>query len=286
MRAANAGGIGHQDDAFGGEQSLGLQGKFEDGMAIDLHGDALAPGRALAPEQALPIVAIPQRKQLRIAAQDDGAALVEMGHRTLRAGALAMANLGNAGTLRNIECVLDARIAQPGQRIQQVMPVLLTGGEAALGDALLVVQAIGEQRRRLRDKTRPRDAIRGLHASTQLLKLAQARPCPGHAEDAQLRSPIGQRRLREDFAIDQIHGGDDKAQAWHGQWRRWHASVPLALRTRSISCRRMIAAGACAVPAGSCSKAWLAGTGIERNPSLAQNGLAFANGVQYGDWRG
>src|SRR4051812_30532128 len=78
-----------------------------------------------------------------------------MRQRALRAAALLRAHLRDLGDLARIERLLELRETQPDQRVQQVMPIARAGGNlAARGNALFVMQAIGEQRGGLCDEAR------------------------------------------------------------------------------------------------------------------------------------
>src|SRR5712671_6687694 len=97
---------------------------------------AIDPGFALAPEQAMPIVSIPKRQKRGIAQRDDNTRLIEMRQRALRARAPLRTGDRYLGGLAQVQRRLQRRIAQPDQRVEQVVPIALARGDfTALGDA-------------------------------------------------------------------------------------------------------------------------------------------------------
>ena len=78
------GGLEHQ--RLADQQLLGRQRLLQQCMAEEFGLDrAVEPSLAAAPEQAVPVVGVPQQQQRGVAQQDDDAALVEVGECVLRA---------------------------------------------------------------------------------------------------------------------------------------------------------------------------------------------------------
>ncbi len=90
--------------------------------------------------------------------------------------------------LARVQRRFQRRIAQPDQRIEQIVPVAFARGDvAAFGDARLVVQTVAEQLRRLRDETRQRIFCNILHFVAQRIESATDGHC-GALSSAQTRS--------------------------------------------------------------------------------------------------
>ncbi len=214
VQAGDGLGIGHQHNALGGQQALWLQREFKCRMTEHLHRNTHAPGRSLAPEQTKPIVLIPQRDEVWITAQDDRTALIKMGHRALRTSPLARPDMDDIGTLRHIEGMFDARITQPDQGVQQVMPVVRAGSQLPAQDAFLVVQTISEQIHRLRRETRSLDTVELRDLETQAVEFIDRRPALTSPGQIKLPEPIHQGLAFKHPWIGRFDGRDDKAQGF------------------------------------------------------------------------
>lgn len=85
---------------------------FEQGVAE--YGDmdaAVQPCDTLAPEQAVPVVGVPQWQECRVAQCDHDAGFVEVGECALGARALLRAHVGDFGYLACVECALECGMA-------------------------------------------------------------------------------------------------------------------------------------------------------------------------------
>ena len=204
--------IDHQHERLGDQVSLRLQGQFKQGMAEYVDCDPFSPSGTLAPEQRIPVMSVPKFDQVRITANDDRAGLVEMGHRTLGACALARPNPGDIAALGLIQGTLDARPAEPDQRIEQVVPVAFAGRDLTVADALFIVQAIGKQARRLGHERRSLDSIGHCGRTAQLIEGGDGGPIRAPEQGSESGSPVGQRRPLEIGRINRIDGGNDQAQ--------------------------------------------------------------------------
>ncbi len=88
------------------------------------------------------------------------AGFVEMGQRALAACALLRPDARDIGDLARVQGVLQARMAQPYQRVERIMRIAFARRQfGALGDARFVVQAVIEQGGILRTKARTRASV-------------------------------------------------------------------------------------------------------------------------------
>ena len=179
---------------------------FQQCMAEQLQRDrAIQPRLPTSPEQAVPVVRIPQRQQRGITHGNDHPAFVEVRHRILGTRTQLRPHAGNFMHLPQVQRLLQCRITQPYQGIEQVMPVVFTGSDlTTLGNPLFVVQAVSQQGRRLRH-----EALR--HALRQVaVEHVDGRPC-FTLKQVGVLVPRRQRQPTEHHRVDRAAGRRDIA---------------------------------------------------------------------------
>ncbi|HEY5637176.1 MAG TPA: hypothetical protein VIS77_09770 [Burkholderiales bacterium] len=225
------GAIGVADQCRGGLRQPVCRGRDEDGLAgdagpgverlfehrVSCHDDAKArlEARATLPEQGPPVVRAHQRLEGRVGAQDDGAAFVEDRQQVAQAASLPTLG-GQARGVARIQRRLGARERKPGQRVEQVVPVLRPGAHlAAVVNAQLVMRAV-ERRRHEAQRVPARGARRDCGERVQPVAVRPSRSPrkplqvrPNRAEDRVGKiGPLERGRAQRSF-----HGSDSPARS-------------------------------------------------------------------------